>query len=122
MSATTSSGGTFAAETAADWRAWLARNGRCEKEVWLVVQRKDSATPSVSYGEAIEQALCFGWIDSHARKRDAGSFQLRFTPRRPRSNWSRVNQRRAARMIEQGLMTEHGQAAIDAAKANGTWS
>jgi uncharacterized protein YdeI (YjbR/CyaY-like superfamily) len=68
--------------------------------------------------EAIEHALCFGWIDSHARKRDADSSQLRLTPRNRRS---RVNRDRAARMAELGLMTEHGQALIDPAKANGTW-
>jgi uncharacterized protein YdeI (YjbR/CyaY-like superfamily) len=68
----------------------------------------------VRYGEAIEQALCFGWIDSQARKHDADSFRLRFTPRRPRSNWSRVNRQRGARMIELGLMTEHGRAVMAA--------
>ena len=112
---------TVAASTTEGWRAWLARNGRSEKEVWLVIHHKDSATPSVRYHEAIEHALCFGWIDSQARKRDPGSSELRFTPRAPRSTWSRVNRERAARMIEQGLMTEHGQALIDLAQARGTW-
>jgi uncharacterized protein YdeI (YjbR/CyaY-like superfamily) len=99
----------------------LAEHGRSEKEVWLVIHHKDSTTPSVRYHEAIEHALCYGWIDSHARKRDADSSLLRFTPRRPRSNWSRVNRERAARMIQLGLMTEHGQAAIDQATATGMW-
>jgi uncharacterized protein YdeI (YjbR/CyaY-like superfamily) len=76
----------------------------------------------VRYHEAIEQALCFGWIDSHARKHDEHSSRLRFTPRNPRSTWSAVNRQRAARMIEQGLMTERGQALIDLAKAGGTWT
>lgn len=107
------------ANTAAEWRAWLA--GTDQAEIWLVIQRKDSATPGMSYGEAIEHALCYGWIDSHARKRDADSWQLRFTPRTPRSAWSSVNRRRAAKMIEQGLMTERGQAVIDLAKAKGAW-
>ncbi len=112
---------TVVASTAADWRAWLAQNCRSEKDVWLVMQHKDSATPSVRYHEAIEHALCFGWIDGLHRKRDADSSQLRFTPRNPRSTWSRVNRQRAAKMIELGLMTEHGQALIDLARANGTW-
>lgn len=112
---------TFLASAPADWRAWLARNHRSEKEVWLVIHHKDSGTPGVRYHEAIEHALCYGWIDSHARKRDADSSHLRFTPRSPRSTWSRVNRRRAAKMIELGLMTEHGQALIDLARANGTW-
>jgi uncharacterized protein YdeI (YjbR/CyaY-like superfamily) len=103
---------TVTATTSADWRAWLAQNHATATEIWLVIHRKDSATPSVRYGEAIEQALCFGWIDSQARKHDADSFRLRFTPRRPRSNWSRTNRQRAARMIELGLMTEHGLAAM----------
>ncbi|MGF6885631.1 uncharacterized protein YdeI (YjbR/CyaY-like superfamily) [Nocardia sp. GAS34] len=102
---------TFLASTTADWRAWLAANGRSEKEIWLVIQHKDSPTPSVRYHEAIEHALCYGWIDSHARKHDADSSLLRFSPRTPRST----------AMTERGLMTEHGQAMVDLAKAAGTW-
>jgi uncharacterized protein YdeI (YjbR/CyaY-like superfamily) len=109
------------ATTAAEWRAWLARNSRSEQEVWLVIHHQDSGTPSVRYHEAIEHALCYGWIDSHARKHDPDSSRLRFTPRRPRSTWSRANRQRAAKMIELGLMTAHGQALIELAKANGTW-
>jgi uncharacterized protein YdeI (YjbR/CyaY-like superfamily) len=105
----------------ADWRAWLARNCRSEKEIWLVIYHASSGTPGVRYHEAIEQALCYGWIDSHARKRDTDSCYLRFTPRNPRSLWSRVNRQRAAKMTELGLMTEHGQALIERARANGTW-
>jgi uncharacterized protein YdeI (YjbR/CyaY-like superfamily) len=112
---------TFLASTTDDWRAWPARNCRSEREVWLVIHHKDSGTPSVRYHEAIEHALCFGWIDSHARKHDADSSRLRFTPRNRRSTWSRVNRERAARMTESGEMTEHGQALIDLAKATGTW-
>lgn len=112
---------TIFAGTTADWRAWLADHGRTEREVWLVIHHKDSGTPSVRYHEAIEHALCFGWIDSHARKHDEHSSRLRFTPRSPRGTWSRVNRERAADLIERGLMTEHGQAMIDLAKATGTW-
>jgi uncharacterized protein YdeI (YjbR/CyaY-like superfamily) len=112
---------TFYASTPAGWRTWLARHCQSEKEVWLVIHHKDSGTPSVRYHEAIEHALCYGWIDSHARTRDADSSLLRFTPRNPRSSWSRVNRQRAARMTALGLMTEHGRALIEQAKANGTW-
>lgn len=112
---------TFVAASTAAWRGWLARNCRSEREVWLVIHHRDSATPSIRYHEAIEHALCYGWIDSQARKHDAESSRLRFTPRGPRSTWSRVNRERAAKMIELGLMTEHGQALIDLARANGTW-
>lgn len=112
---------TISAASATQWRDWLSRNSRSEPEVWLIIRHKDSQTPSVSYNEAIEQALCYGWIDSLARKHDADSFALRFTPRGPRSNWSQVNKKRAARMMELGLMTEHGLAAIELAKARGSW-
>ena len=112
---------TVSASTPAEWRAWLERNCRSTKEIWLIIHHKDSSAPSVRYHEAIEQALCFGWIDGLHRTRDEDSSQLRFTPRSPRSTWSRVNRERASRMIEQGLMTEHGQALIDLAKTKGTW-
>jgi uncharacterized protein YdeI (YjbR/CyaY-like superfamily) len=111
----------FLASTTHDWRAWLAQHCQSEQEVWLVIHHQDSGMPSVRYHEAIEHALCFGWIDSHARKHDADSSRLRFTPRNRRSTWSSVNRERATRMTESGLMTEHGQALIDLAKANGTW-
>jgi uncharacterized protein YdeI (YjbR/CyaY-like superfamily) len=104
--------------TTAEWRAWLADHCESDAEVWLVIAHKNSPRPGVQYGEAIEQALCFGWIDSHARKRDADSFVLRFTPRRPRSDWSQVNMRRAGRMIELGLMTERGQAVMGSVSAS----
>ena len=113
---------TVSASDPGQWRSWLAENHLSAPEIWLVIQHKDSGTPSVRYGEAIEQALCYGWIDSHHRKHDAGSSALRFSPRRKRSSWSRLNRERAARMIEQGLMTGHGQAVIDRAKAFGTWA
>ncbi|WP_406232242.1 YdeI family protein [Nocardia sp. NBC_01009] len=111
----------FFASTIDDWRTWLAQNSQSEKEIWLVIHHKDSGVPSLRYHEAIEHALCYGWIDGLHRKRDANSSQLRFSPRAPRSTWSRVNRERAANMIEQGLMTERGQALIELATAKGTW-
>ena|SRR5437763_12393718 len=117
-----SSGGTTVmASTADGWRAWLAANGQTAREVWLVLQHSGSGAPGLRYHEAVEQALCFGWIDGLHRRRDADSSQLRFTPRTARSRWSRLNRQRAAKMIELGQMTEHGQAAIEWAKAAGTW-
>ena len=109
------------ASTPAQWRAWLENHNADEREAWLVIHHRGCAAPSVRYHEAIEQALCFGWIDSHHRKRDADSSELRFTPRTPRSRWSATNRERVARLIEAGLMTDQGQAAIDLAKAKGTW-
>lgn len=112
---------TLQVSSTEEWRAWLAANSDSAKEIWLVLHHKDSGTPSPRYHEAIEQALCFGWIDSHHRKRDETSSQLRFSPRTARSSWSRLNRDRATRMIEQGLMTPRGQALIDLAQAKGTW-
>lgn len=74
---------TLHARTAADWRAWLDEQTALQRAIWLIIYHKRSPTPSVLVPEAVAQALCFGWIDSHARKRDAESFYLRFTPRRP---------------------------------------
>ncbi|MGW5053437.1 YdeI/OmpD-associated family protein [Actinokineospora sp. NPDC004072] len=94
----------------AQWRSWLDANGRTESEIWVDI------TPELTYEDAVQQALCFGWIDSNAR----GS-RLRFTPRNPRSGWSRRNRDRAAHLIATGQMTPHGQALIDTAQRTGTW-
>jgi uncharacterized protein YdeI (YjbR/CyaY-like superfamily) len=109
------------ASTVDEWRAWLTRNCRSANEVWLVMFHKDSGTPSIHHHEAVEHALCFGWIDGLHRRLDTHSSQLRFTPRRPHSTWSKLNRERAARMTELGLMTPTGQAMIDLAKATGRW-
>ncbi|MDF5757468.1 YdeI/OmpD-associated family protein [Spongiactinospora sp. TRM90649] len=109
------------AGTPAEWRAWLAANHAAGQEAWLVIHHRDSSTPGMGYAEAIEHALCYGWIDSHARKHDEHSSRLRFTPRDPRGTWSAVNRRRAARMTELGLMTEAGRAMVELAKRRGTW-
>lgn len=106
----------------AEWRTWLQDNGEVEAEVWLVLQHARSPVTSVLHGDAIEEALCFGWIDSHARKRDAGSWTLRFTPRKPRSAWSNVNRALVERLTEEGRMTSRGFAAIARAKQTGAWS
>jgi uncharacterized protein YdeI (YjbR/CyaY-like superfamily) len=113
---------TYEAADRAAWRAWLRDNGTTAGEVWLVLRHAGSAVPSVRHREAIEEALCVGWIDSHARKRDGDSWCLRFTPRHPRSAWSNVNRALVDRLTAEGLMTPAGQAAIDLAKRTGTWA
>ncbi|WP_206791839.1 YdeI family protein [Amycolatopsis sp. MtRt-6] len=102
-----------------EWRSWLAKSR--ETSVWLVIRRRGSAVPGVRIHEAMEQALCFGWIDSKALRRDAESTYLCFTPRKPGSTWSRVNRERVARLTAAGLMTPAGQAVVDLARRNGTW-
>ena len=109
------------AKTRAEWRNWLENNSQSEKSVWLILYHKKSKVPCLNLNEATEEALCFGWIDSLAKKRDAESYYLTFTPRNPKSNWSKPNRERAARMIESGLMTAYGQKLIDIAKNTGKW-
>ncbi|MDR6806261.1 uncharacterized protein YdeI (YjbR/CyaY-like superfamily) [Dyadobacter sp. BE34] len=104
-----------------EWRAWLAKNGAKKDAVFLIIYHKNSPTPSIGYKESIEHALCYGWIDSKAIKRDAESFYLTFTKRNPKSKWSIVNKERADRMTEAGLMCAEGQAMIDLAKETGAW-
>jgi uncharacterized protein YdeI (YjbR/CyaY-like superfamily) len=104
------------------WRAWLQQNCGTADEVWLVIPHRGSSTPGVTHREAIEEALCFGWIDSLARKHDAHSWRQRFSPRNPRSAWSRVNRELVEQLTAQGLMTSRGTAAVELAKRTGTWA
>lgn len=113
---------TLYAKTRKQWRAWLKKNGQLKKSVCLIIGHKNSNTKTISYNESIEEALCFGWIDSKANKRDPESFYLQFTPRKPKSNWSKPNVERVERMIKEGLMTAHGQQLIDIAKQEGRWN
>lgn len=112
---------TFYAETRQHWRDWLAEHHLAKTEVCLILFNKGSKTPSVSYAEAVEEALCFGWIDSLTNKRDVGSRYQRFSQRKPKSNWSLSNKERVTMLIEEGLMTDPGQKMIDLAKKNGNW-
>lgn len=110
------------AQTRKEWRQWLEHNSQREKSVWLILYHKKSKVQSINLNDATEEALCFGWIDSLCKKRDLESFYLTFTPRNPKkSKWSQPNKERAAKMVEQGLMTKHGQLMIDKAKENGKW-
>jgi len=109
------------AKTRREWRRWLGKNHSTEKSVLLILFHKKSQVQSVDINEAMEEALCFGWIDSKAMKRDSESFYLTFSPRNPKSNWSRINKERAEKLIQQGLMTGRGQKMIDLARQTGTW-
>ncbi|TAL31284.1 MAG: hypothetical protein EPN93_18155 [Spirochaetes bacterium] len=112
---------TLHAASTEEWRRWLSDNGQIEKSVWLIIYHKNSTTLSVRWHDAIENALCFGWVDSKAIKRDKESCFLKFTPRNPKSRWGKRNRERALKMIESGLMTRFGQALIDSAKGTGKW-
>lgn len=102
-----------------EWRAWLAANGESERAVWLVVGR--GAEDVVDYVAAVEHALCFGWVDSKTIKRDDTTTYQCFTPRNPRSTWSKVNRERVARLTAEGLMAPAGAAVIERAKVTGVW-
>lgn len=103
------------------WRAWLERNHGRSPGVWLLYHKKASGRPSVTYAEAVEEALCFGWIDSRIRSVDEASYKQLFTPRRPGSAWSKANKERVARLVGAGLMTAAGLAKIEAARRDGSW-
>jgi hypothetical protein len=106
---------------AEEWRAWLEDNHASKEEVWLMIYKKHSGKPSVTLEQAVEEAVCFGWIDSQMQPIDAERHAQRFTPRRKTSNWSERNKERAARLIEEGRMTEAGLAKIEEAKRSGRW-
>jgi len=103
------------------WRAWLSKNHAKLKEIWLVFYKKHTGKPTVSYEDAVKEALCFGWIDSTVRKIDEERYMQLFTPRKAGSNWSDLNKRRVKMLIEQGLMNEAGLRKIEAAKKDGSW-
>ena len=113
---------TFHAQTRAEWRAWLADNHRTAPGVWLTTNKKKSGNAHLSYDEAVEEALCFGWIDSLPRKLDDARSMLLFTPRKPKSGWSKLNKTRVETLLAAGLMTAAGLEKIELAKKNGAWT
>jgi uncharacterized protein YdeI (YjbR/CyaY-like superfamily) len=109
------------ARTPRQWEEWLEHNHDAASEIWLRLMNKNAPEAGMSYGEAVEIALCCGWIDSLARGFDDVSRIQRFSPRKPRSAWSTSNVERVQRLIDAGRMREAGQREIDAAKADGRW-
>lgn len=103
------------------WRAWLEENHDRLEGVWFVYYKKTTGKPRVGYDEAVEEALCFGWIDSLPRKLDKERSKLLFTPRKVRSVWSKLNKERVEKLIKNGSMTEVGWTKIEAAKKDGLW-
>jgi uncharacterized protein YdeI (YjbR/CyaY-like superfamily) len=103
------------------WEAWLARNHAKSAGIWLRIFKKGSGQRSVTYGEALDGALCYGWIDSQKRPGDDASWLQRFGPRRPRGGWSRINTRHAERLIAAGRMKRAGLAEVETARRDGRW-
>ena len=104
------------------WRAWLQKNHASSSGIWLVYARKHTGIPSLTYSEAVEEALCFGWIDSLVHPIDDSLYKQIFTPRKDKSAWSPLNKTRVARLIANGVMTPAGMKSIDLAKKNGQWN
>jgi uncharacterized protein YdeI (YjbR/CyaY-like superfamily) len=103
------------------WRTWLESMHDASRGVWIKIAKKASGIPTVTHAEALEDALCYGWIDGQRAPHDDTHFLQRFTPRRPRSKWSEINRDKAITLIENGRMTPAGLAQIEAAKADGRW-
>jgi len=104
-----------------DWRDWLSAHHADSPGVWLIYFKKHTGTPRVAYEDAVEEAICFGWIDSTVRRLDNQRYAQKFVPRRVRSNWSGHNRRRAEGLMESGAMTPAGMEKIEEARQNGAW-
>ncbi len=109
-------------QTRAAWRKWLKQNHQRAAGVWLISYKKGTGKPRFDYDEAVEEALCFGWIDSKPNKLDDERSMLWFAPRKAGTGWSKINKARAEKMIAAGLMAPAGLAKIDAAKRDGSWN
>lgn len=112
---------TIAFATQAKFERWLEKNAELEGGIWLKLYKKDSGIASVTYAEAVQSALCWGWIDGQRKAFDDEAFLQRFTPRRPRSIWSQRNVEHVERLIAEGRMTPRGHREIETAKADGRW-
>ena len=104
------------------WREWLEANHESKQAVWLIYYKKKSNLPTVLYSDAVDEALCFGWIDSKAKPIDEEKYMQFFTKRKPKSIWSRINKEKIERLTKAGLMTEAGFEIIEIAKQNGSWT
>jgi uncharacterized protein YdeI (YjbR/CyaY-like superfamily) len=109
------------AASAKEWRRWLSEHHDSGKSVWLIIFKKNSGIASVTYKEAVEEALCFGWVDSKPNKRDEHSYYQFFSPRSPNSNWSKVNKDLVEKLVKEGRMAKPGLQMIEQARQNGTW-
>lgn len=108
-------------EKAEDWRAWLEENHDRERGIWLRIYKKGTGLPSVNHGTALDEALCYGWIDGQSKSYDKESYLQKFTPRRSRSIWSKINIEHIERLEKEGKMRPAGRKAVEAAKADGRW-
>lgn len=113
---------TFYPESKAAWRQWLQENHSSKQSIWLIYYKKKSNMPTLSWSQAVDEALCFGWIDSTAKPIDDEKYRQFFCPRKASSIWSKVNKEKIKQLTEKGLMCEAGLATIERAKQNGSWT
>ena len=113
---------TYCPRCQADWRQWLEKNHQSEQSVWLVCYTKKANVPTVNWSEAVDEALCFGWIDSTRKTIDDSSYMQFFTKRKPKSIWSKINKEKIQQLIESGRMTKAGLECVEIAKQNGSWT
>lgn len=108
--------------TREEWRTWLEHNHHSVQSVWIVCNTKRSGLPTVAWGDLVDEALCFGWIDSTRKTIGPGTFKQLFSKRKPKGTWSKINKEKVQRLIDSGLMTAAGMEAIRLAKENGSWT
>ncbi|MCU0322205.1 MAG: YdeI/OmpD-associated family protein [Chitinophagaceae bacterium] len=113
---------TFCPKSRQEWRNWLQLNHATKQSIWLIYYKKKSNIPSISYSDAVDEALCFGWIDSKSKSLDEETFMQFFCKRKVTSVWSKVNKAKVERLIQEGLMTKAGFNIIEQAKQNGSWT
>ena len=113
---------TFCPTSQQDWREWLMENHRSKQSIWLIYYKKQTKKPSISWSEAVDEALCFGWIDSTAKSIDSETYRQFFCKRKPNSVWSKINKEKVQRLLANDLITPTGLKSINIAKQNGSWS
>ncbi|QEC52996.1 uncharacterized protein YdeI (YjbR/CyaY-like superfamily) [Anseongella ginsenosidimutans] len=112
---------TFRPASRKEWRRWLEKHHETKQSIWLIQSKKEFNLPTLSWSEAVEEALCFGWIDSTRKTLDKETFIQFFCKRKPKSVWSKINKDKVQQLIEKGLMTKAGYASIEIARQNGSW-
>ncbi|OPC54230.1 hypothetical protein DSC47_02975 [Elizabethkingia miricola] len=113
---------TYSPKSQTDWRQWLKKNHQSKQSVWLIFHTKKSNVPSLSWSDAVDEALCFGWIDSTRKKINNISFMQFFSKRKPKSNWSKINKEKVQQLIDSKRMTKQGYESVEIAKQNGYWT
>jgi uncharacterized protein YdeI (YjbR/CyaY-like superfamily) len=113
---------TFCPKSQKDWRQWLKKNHRLKESVWLILYKKGSEKPTINWSEAVNEALCFGWVDSKRKPFDEEKFLQFFSKRKPKGTWSKINKEKVQQLTASGMMTKAGFDSIETSKQNGSWT